>query len=46
MVDAIVIGDKTVDRIVNGKYEWRDAGLSLRKKTRTGVMEEGEYDPG
>ena len=33
--EAIVIGRVTVDRIVDGGYEWRDGGLQKRARQRT-----------
>jgi len=32
--EAVVIGALTVERIVNGQYEWRDAGYAALKGTR------------
>ena len=35
--DAIEMGEAALDRVVDGRYEWRDAGLRRRVSLRTGV---------
>ena len=41
--DAIEVGARTIERIVGGRYEWKDG--SLRKCARTG-RERRPYEPG
>ena len=48
---AIEVGPATVERTVNGKYEWRDAGLRARRdktieRTETSQARRRPRDPG
>ena len=44
--NAIVIGARTVERIVNGEYEWRDGGYKKNRREGALFHERGEHDPG
>ena len=38
-----IIADETLERIVNGTYEWRDSGLRKRRRIDNGRR---RHDPG
>ena len=44
---AMEVGPATVERIVNGKYEWRDGGLKKRRvQDETRDHQRRTHDPG
>ena len=43
LIDAMVVGARTIERIVNDGYEWRDEGYKKKGRRETG---ERIHDPG